>query len=86
MDESQSSVSTKPSDAGLSLLWPGLAQVEQGRTLAGACFAIEAALACAVFLWAPEARPAMALAGAALVAWSMADARAFERRDRVTAR
>ncbi len=86
MDDHEPHVSKKPSDAGLNLLWPGLAQVEQGRTLTGMYFAIEAVLVGAVFLWVPEARLATGLAGAVLVAWSMADAHAFERRHRVTVR
>lgn len=60
-------------DAVLNLLWPGLGQLNQGRTLAGGCFAIEALGL--VVLWGawPEGQAVVGSLVLALTAWSIVD-------------
>jgi hypothetical protein len=63
-----------PSNAGLNLLWSGLAQWCQGRYCAAAFFSIGTTAACAIFMLSPPYR-ALAVAGVCfLTAWSMLDA------------
>jgi hypothetical protein len=68
-----------PSEAGLNLLWPGLAQYAQERAGAALWFSFEAACACAAFVWFPSGRPIAAVAFLTVTVWSILDARLAER-------
>lgn len=68
-----------PSNAGLNLLWPGLAQYAQGRLDAAAWFSGEAAVAAAAWVWWPSGRTLALIAIVAITIWSVADARHAER-------
>ena len=69
----------RPSDAGLNLLWPGLAQLNQRRVGAAVFFALEAAVACAVLLWNPALRSEVFIGVVGITAWSVLDAYLAER-------
>lgn len=67
-----------PSDAGLNLLWPGLAQYSQGRWLAATWFSGEAMLAATAFVFWSSGRTFALVALAAVTVWSIVDARMAE--------
>lgn len=71
-----------PSNAGLSLFWPGLAQLCQRRYGVAALFSIETAAACALFAMDPAVRAPATGAVVILTMWSMLDAWWAERRQR----
>ena len=79
MERKEPGVTSRPSEVGLNFIWPGLAQLAQGRTAAGVFFAIDACLGCALFLTTPEARVPAAVTLAVLTTWSLADAYFSER-------
>jgi hypothetical protein len=60
-------------DTALNLLWPGLGQLNQGRTGPAACLAFETFVLVVVFGAYPDSRTLMGIAIAVLTVWSMAD-------------
>ncbi len=67
-------------DAALSLVWPGLGQLHQGRTTAGIYFIAESLTLVAAFVWAPGWRVLAAVTFAAIAIWAIADAATAARR------
>jgi hypothetical protein len=61
-------------DAALNLIWPGLGQLNQGRTRPAAYFALEAAVLVALFAALPLSRAILGVLIAGLTLWSMIDA------------
>jgi hypothetical protein len=61
-------------DAGLSLLWPGLGQLHQGRPFAALYFGVESLSLVAVFTLFPPWRAMAAVGFAAVALWSIIDA------------
>jgi TM2 domain-containing membrane protein YozV len=67
-------------DAALNLLWPGLGQFSQGRTVAGGYFAVEALALVVVFGVWPAVRALAGILIVALTLWSILDVLAAARR------
>ena len=67
-------------DAAFNLLWPGLGQLHQGRTVAAAYFALEALALVVVFGAWPTARILTGVLIVALTLWSIVDVLAAARR------
>lgn len=67
------------SDAGLNLLWPGLAQLCQKRFAPAVLFSLQTAFACGLFAWSRPHRPLAMLALVVVTIWSIVDACAHER-------
>lgn len=80
MGSTNSVAHVSSSDAGLNLLWPGLAQLCQKRFAPAVLFSLQTALACALFVWSPPRRPMAILALVVVTIWSIVDACAHERR------
>ena len=79
MDTDRSRISDRPSQPGLNLLWPGLAQIAQGRRGVGCFFLLEAVAGWAMWAWAPDRGALLSIVMALLAAWFLADAYLFER-------
>jgi hypothetical protein len=62
------------SDAGLNLLWPGLAQLCQRRYGPAGFFSVEAGAASVIFFAIPLARPLAVGALVVITVWSVLDA------------
>jgi hypothetical protein len=65
--------STVVLDAVLNLVWPGLGQLNQGRSRVAACFALEAAGLVALFGLFPASRLPIGVTIVAITIWSMAE-------------
>jgi len=82
MDTERARPTDRPSEAGLNLLWPGLAQIAQRRRYPGSAFLLTAATVSGVCIYAPESRLVAGLVLAVVATVSLADAFSFERRQR----
>lgn len=67
-------------DGALSLLWPGLGQLHQGRTGAGVYFVAESLTLVIAWLLAPTWGILLAVVFAAITIWSITDAVVSARR------
>jgi len=81
MNVTQRARATDPlTDGALSLLWPGLGQLHQGRTGAGLYFVAESVTLVIAWLLAPTWGVLLAVVFAAIAAWAIADAVIVARR------
>ena len=80
MTSTDNLVHNSPSDAGLNLLCPGLAQLCQKRFGSAALFLVANACASGMFAWSSQNRVLATVILLEIMIWSIIDARTYETR------